>query len=58
MICLLVIFVSINNYGKAILFDCALLQNEITSVFRWLMKVNSSSYKFLQLFFLKFYLIN
>ena len=51
MICLLVIFVSINNYGKAILFDCALLQNEITSVFRWLMKVNSSSYKFLQLFF-------
>ena len=53
MICLLVIFVSVNNHEKTILFDCALLQNGITSVFRWLMKVNSSSYKFLQLFFLK-----
>ena len=52
------IFVSVNNHGKTILFDCALLQNEITSVFRWLLKVNSSSYKFLQLFFFKFYLIN
>ena len=52
------IFVSVNNYEKTILFSCALLQNEITSVFRWLMKVHSLSYKFLQLFFLKFYLIN
>lgn len=51
------IFVGVNNHGKTILFSCALFQNETTSVFRWLMKVHSLSYKFVQLFF-KFYLIN
>ena len=51
------IFVGIDNYGKTILFSCALLQNETTSVFRWLMKVHYLSYKFVQLLF-KFYLIN
>ena len=33
------IFVGINNHGKTILFGCALLQNETTSAFQWLMKV-------------------
>ena len=33
------IFVGINNYGKTILFDCALFRNETTSAFQWLMKV-------------------
>ena len=33
------IFVGINNHGKTILFGCALLRNETTSAFRWLMKV-------------------
>ena len=51
------IFIGVNNHGKTILFGCALLRNETTSVFRWLMKVHSLSYKFVQLFF-KFYLIN
>ena len=51
------IFVGVNNHGKTILFGCALLRNETTSAFRWLMKVHSLSYKFVQLFF-KFYLIN
>ena len=51
------IFVGVNNHGKTILFGCALLQNETTSVFRWLMNVHSLSYKFVKLFF-KFYLIN
>ena len=51
------IFVGVNNHGKTILFGCALFRNETTSVFRWLMKVHSLSYKFVQLFF-KFYLIN
>ena len=51
------IFVGVNNHGKKILFDCALLQNETTSVFRWLMNVHSLSYKFVKLFF-KFCLIN
>ena len=51
------IFVGVNNHGKTILFDCALLRNETTSAFQWLMKVHSLSYKFEQLF-LKFYLIN
>ena len=44
------IFVGVNNHGKIILFGCALLWNETTSVFRWLIKVNSLSYKFVQLF--------
>ena len=51
------IFVGVNNHGKTIFFDCALLQNETTSVFRWLMNVHSLSYKFVKLFF-KFCLIN
>ena len=51
------IFFSVNNHRKKILFDCAPLQNETTTAFRWLMKVRSLSYKFVQLFF-KFYLIN
>ncbi|KAG5530132.1 hypothetical protein RHGRI_030489 [Rhododendron griersonianum] len=33
------IFVGVNNHGKTILFGCALLRNETTSTFRWLMKV-------------------
>ena len=45
------IFVGVNNHGKTIFFGCALLQNETTSVFRWLIKVHSLSYKFVQLFF-------
>ncbi|KAK9987564.1 hypothetical protein SO802_027803 [Lithocarpus litseifolius] len=32
------IFVGINNHGKTILFGCALLRNETTSAFQWLMK--------------------
>ncbi|KAL4644214.1 hypothetical protein ACB092_02G147900 [Castanea dentata] len=32
------IFVGVNNHGKTILFDCALLRSETTSTFRWLMK--------------------
>ncbi|KAH1253239.1 Protein FAR1-RELATED SEQUENCE 11 [Glycine max] len=31
------IFVGMNNHGKTILFGCALLRNETTSAFRWLM---------------------
>ncbi|XP_030942416.1 protein FAR1-RELATED SEQUENCE 5-like [Quercus lobata] len=34
------IFVGINNHGKTILFGCALLRNETTSAFQWLMKVD------------------
>ena len=45
------IFVGIDNHGKTIIFGYALLRNETTSVFRWLMKVHSLSYKFVQLFF-------
>lgn len=33
------IFVGVNNYGKTILFDCALLHNETTCTFMWLMEV-------------------
>ena len=33
------IFVGINNHGKTILFGCALLQNETTSAFQWLMNI-------------------
>ena len=33
------IFVGINNHGKTILIGCALLRNETTSAFQWLMKV-------------------
>ena len=51
------IFVGVNNHGKTILFGCALLQNETTSVLRWLMNVHSLFYKFVKLFF-KFCLIN
>ncbi|CAL5191621.1 unnamed protein product [Lathyrus oleraceus] len=32
------IFVGMNSHGKTILFGCALLRNEKTSAFRWLMK--------------------
>ena len=31
-------FVGVNNHGKMILFGCAILRNETTSAFRWLMK--------------------
>uniref|UniRef100_A0A803N035 Protein FAR1-RELATED SEQUENCE n=1 Tax=Chenopodium quinoa TaxID=63459 RepID=A0A803N035_CHEQI len=34
------IFVGIDNHGKTILFGCALLRNETTSTFKWLMKVD------------------
>ena len=43
------IFVGVNNHENTILFSCALLQNEITGVFQWLMKLHSLSYKFVQL---------
>ena len=33
------IFVGINNHGKTILFGCALLRNETTSAFQWLMNI-------------------
>ncbi|KAK3205365.1 hypothetical protein Dsin_019411 [Dipteronia sinensis] len=33
------IFIGVNNHGKTILFECALLRNE-TSAFQWLMKIN------------------
>jgi hypothetical protein len=33
------IFVGMNNHGKTVLFGCALLRNETTSAFCWLMKV-------------------
>ena len=33
------IFVGITNHGKTILFGYALLRNETTSAFQWLMKV-------------------
>lgn len=33
------IFVGINNHGKTILFGCALLRNETTNTFKWLMKL-------------------
>ena len=49
------IFVGINNHGKTIFFDCALLRNETTSAFRWLMKVHSLSNKFVQFFLIFFY---
>ncbi|KAL2936163.1 Protein FAR1-RELATED SEQUENCE 3 [Bienertia sinuspersici] len=32
------IFVGVDNHGKTILFGCALLRNEKTSTFKWLMK--------------------
>ncbi|XP_071700907.1 protein FAR1-RELATED SEQUENCE 11-like isoform X2 [Rutidosis leptorrhynchoides] len=32
------LFVGINNYGKTVLFGSALLRNETTDTFRWLMK--------------------
>ncbi|CAO2814072.1 unnamed protein product [Amaranthus hypochondriacus] len=32
------IFVGIDNHGKTILFACALLRNETTTTFSWLMK--------------------
>ncbi|XP_057248175.1 protein FAR1-RELATED SEQUENCE 11-like [Beta vulgaris subsp. vulgaris] len=32
------IFVAIDNHGKTILFGCALLRNETTATFSWLMK--------------------
>ncbi|KAI8543312.1 hypothetical protein RHMOL_Rhmol08G0206900 [Rhododendron molle] len=32
------IFVGVNNHGKTVLFGCALLRNETTNAFRWLMK--------------------
>ncbi|XVF49316.1 hypothetical protein PTKIN_Ptkin04bG0001600 [Pterospermum kingtungense] len=34
------IFVGVNNHGKTILFGCALLRNETTNAFQWLMKVD------------------
>lgn len=33
------IFVGIDNYGRTILFGCALLRNETVDTFQWLMKV-------------------
>ena len=45
------IFVGVNNHEKMILFGCAILQNETTSAFRWLMKARYFFYKFVQLFF-------
>ena len=41
------IFAGVDNHENTILFDCALLRNETTSTFKWLMKV---------LFFLSFLL--
>lgn len=32
-------FVGVDNHGKIILFGCALLRNETTATFSWLMKV-------------------
>lgn len=52
------IFVGVNNHGKTILFGCALLRNETTKTFKWLMKVRKSLNYFnliLQLFKKKFY---
>jgi hypothetical protein len=46
------IFLSVNNHGKTILFDFALLRNKTTFAFRWLLKVNYLSCKYLQLFIL------
>lgn len=34
------IFVGVDNHGKTILFGCALLRNEKTCTFKWLMKVS------------------
>ncbi|KAF7842414.1 Protein FAR1-RELATED SEQUENCE 11 [Senna tora] len=34
------VFVGINNHGKTIIFGCALLRNETTATFSWLMKVD------------------
>ncbi|GMI87221.1 hypothetical protein HRI_002391400 [Hibiscus trionum] len=31
-------FVGMDNHGKTILFECAILRNETTSTFKWLMK--------------------
>ena len=45
------IFIGVNNHGKTIIFGCALLRNETTNTFRWLMKVLYLSYNFVQLFF-------
>ncbi|KAF7812754.1 protein FAR1-RELATED SEQUENCE 11-like isoform X1 [Senna tora] len=33
------VFVGINNHGKTIVFGCALLRNETTAAFSWLMKI-------------------
>ena len=44
------IFVGVNNHGKTILFGCALLHNETTSAFLWLMQVNYLSCKFVHFF--------
>lgn len=33
------IFVSIDNYGRTILFGCVLLRNETTNTFSWLLNV-------------------
>ena len=45
------VFVGVNNHGKTILFGYALVRNETTSTFQWLMKVNFQSCKDSQLFF-------
>lgn len=44
------IFVGINNHGKTILFGCALLRNETTSAFQWLLKVIVIIYLIIYLF--------
>ena len=36
------LFVGINNHGKTVLFGAALLRNETTHTFKWLMKVQTN----------------
>ena len=45
------VFVGVNNHEKTILFGCALLRNETTSIFRWSRKVNFQSCKDSHFFF-------
>lgn len=46
------IFVGVDNHGKTIMFGCALLRNETTTTFKWLMKVCLQHIAFIHLLYL------
>ena len=43
------VFIDISNYGQTVLFGFALLRNETTATFKWLMKVIYKTFIFPQL---------